>query len=527
MSESHSASKRTASQLESETKTGKTICRYGEKCYRKNPQHFLEYSHPNLDFVQEPTAKRQKLDKADSILKTGQRACFFFSKVRGINAQYNQENLSTSIRDILAAVNGELKASAQFNYMFDISWMMAQYPPAFRGKPLLIIHGDTGERKAVLESEGSNFKNVKFFQAKLNIAYGTHHSKMMLLLYEDGMRVVIHTANMVEQDWDQKTQGVWISSKFPKGNDSIKKEDEPQDEFKKDLLEYLDAYGNSDKLESWKKEIKNHDMTKAKVRIVASVPGRHTGSAKSKWGHLRFRSLLEDIGPDLSNVDGSWPVIGQFSSIGSLGVDESKWLCREWLQSLSSGRKKLNRDKSNVPSLKLVFPTVEDVRTSLEGYKAGGSLPYSDANAKRQPYLLDLFHQWKSSHSGRSRACPHIKSYTRISSQNSKAAWFLLTSANLSKAAWGAFEKNESQLMIRSYEIGVLMLPQGYNAKSEFFQLANSCDDAEDENSTSPPVLRLPYDVPLTRYAANDSPWIWDRNYTQEDSQSGLWMPRR
>lgn len=64
--------------------------------------------------------------------------------------------------------------------------------------------------------------------------------------------------------------------------------------------------------------------------------------------------LLEDIGPDLSNVDGSWPVIGQFSSIGSLGVDESKWLCREWLQSLSSGRKKLNRDKSNVPSLKLV-----------------------------------------------------------------------------------------------------------------------------------------------------------------------------
>ena len=35
-------------------------------------------------------------------------------------------------------------------------------------------------------------------------------------------------------------------------------------------------------------------------------------------------------------------------------------------------------------------------------------------------------------------------------------------SANLSKAAWGAFEKNDSQLMIRSYEIGVLMLPQNF-----------------------------------------------------------------
>ena len=31
-------------------------------------------------------------------------------------------------------------------------------------------------------------------------------------------------------------------------------------------------------------------------------------------------------------------------------------------------------------------------------------------------------------------------------------SWFLLTSANLSKAAWGALQKNNSQLMIRSYE---------------------------------------------------------------------------
>ena len=32
-------------------------------------------------------------------------------------------------------------------------------------------------------------------------------SKMMLLAYRDGMRVVIHTANLIPKDWDQKTQG--------------------------------------------------------------------------------------------------------------------------------------------------------------------------------------------------------------------------------------------------------------------------------------------------------------------------------
>jgi len=37
---------------------------------------------------------------------------------------------------------------------------------------------------------------------------------------------------------------------------------------------------------------------------------------------------------------------------------------------------------------------------------------------------------------------------------------FSFYSSNLSKAAWGAFEKKGAQLMIRSYEIGVLFLPK-------------------------------------------------------------------
>ena len=33
------------------------------------------------------------------------------------------------------------------------------------------------------------------------------YSKMMLLEYREGLRVVIHTANLIHKDWDQKTQG--------------------------------------------------------------------------------------------------------------------------------------------------------------------------------------------------------------------------------------------------------------------------------------------------------------------------------
>jgi len=38
-------------------------------------------------------------------------------------------------------------------------------------------------------------------------------------------------------------------------------------------------------------------------------------------------------------------------------------------------------------------------------------------------------------------------------------AWHMITSANMSKAAWGSLQKNNSQLMIRSYELGILVWP--------------------------------------------------------------------
>ena len=56
----------------------------------------------------------------------------------------------------------------------------------------------------------------------------------------------------------------------------------------------------------------------------------------------------------MSKVDENWPVIGQFSSIGSLGANERTWLCSEWLESLSAGRRKFTGVKDNLPSLKLV-----------------------------------------------------------------------------------------------------------------------------------------------------------------------------
>uniref|UniRef100_G3QEJ3 Tyrosyl-DNA phosphodiesterase 1 n=1 Tax=Gorilla gorilla gorilla TaxID=9595 RepID=G3QEJ3_GORGO len=392
------------------------------------------------------------------MLDKGNPFQFYLTRVSGVKPKYNSGALH--IKDILSPLFGMLVSSAQFNYCFDVDWLVKQYPPEFRKKPILLVHGDKREAKAHLHAQAKPYENISLCQAKLDIAFGTHHTKMMLLLYEEGLRVVIHTSNLIHADWHQKTQGIWLSPLYPRIADGTHKSGESPTHFKADLISYLMAY-NAPSLKEWIDVIHKHDLSETNVYLIGSTPGRFQGSQKDNWGHFRLKKLLKDHASSMPNAE-SWPVVGQFSSIGSLGADESKWLCSEFKESmLTLGKESKTPGKSSVP-LYLIYPSVENVRTSLEGYPAGGSLPYSIQTAEKQNWLHSYFHKWSAETSGRSNAMPHIKTYMRPSPDFSKIAWFLVTSANLSKAAWGALEKNGTQLMIRSYELGVLFLPSAF-----------------------------------------------------------------
>nr|XP_058915260.1 tyrosyl-DNA phosphodiesterase 1 isoform X2 [Kogia breviceps] len=385
---------------------------------------------------------------------------FYLTRVSGIKPKYNSGALH--IRDILSPLFGTLVSSAQFNYCFDVDWLVKQYPPEFRKKPVLLVHGDKREAKAHLHAQAKPYENIALCQAKLDIAFGTHHTKMMLLLYEEGLRVVIHTSNLIHADWHQKTQGVYL---------------------------------------------------------IGSTPGRFQGNQKDNWGHFRLRKLLKEHASSIAKAE-SWPVVGQFSSVGSMGADESKWLCSEFKESLVTLGRESRTPGSAVP-LHLIYPSVENVRTSLEGYPAGGSLPYSIQTAEKQNWLHSYFHKWSADTSGRSNAMPHIKTYMRPSPDFSQLAWFLVTSANLSKAAWGALEKNGAQLMIRSYELGVLFLPSAFGLDS--FRVKQKFFSGSQEPTASFPV---PYDLPPELYGSKDRPWIWNIPYVKApDTHGNMWVP--
>ncbi|XP_026534955.1 tyrosyl-DNA phosphodiesterase 1 [Notechis scutatus] len=443
---------------------------------------------------------------------------FFLTKVKGIKSKYNSGALH--IKDILSPLFGTLVSSAQFNYCIDVEWLVQQYPKEFRDKPLLIVHGEKRESKAELHEDAHPYKNVRLCQAKLDIAFGTHHTKMMLLNYEEGLRVVIHTSNLIDDDWYQKTQGIWLSPLYPRlPPGSADSDGESHTNFKSDLISYLISY-KSPSLMEWVEIIKQHDLSETRVYLIGSTPGRYQGNAKEKWGHLKLRKLLKEQATQIPDQN-SWPIIGQFSSIGSMGVDQSKWLCSEFRESLGSLGSNLKNPPNQIP-IHLIYPSVENVRQSLEGYPAGGSLPYSMQTAQKQLWLHSYFHKWSAETSGRSHAMPHIKTYMRVSLDFQKIAWFLVTSANLSKAAWGAFEKNGTQLMIRSYELGVLFLPSEFGLNTGYFQVKESMFA-----NTSILSFPVPYDLPPEKYENKDRPWIWNIPYTKApDTHGNMWVPK-
>ena len=483
-----------------------------ELCY--SPEHSLSPStrlatrydssvtdtEPDVSIVQKPL-NNDALLKLSSPYQDAKSHTFMFTTVGGISAEFNEYPRAVSLKHLFSESFGDLDALILFSYLVDVDWVLEQLTESKQKIPILIVAQLETELLKTLKKQFSAFPNLKFLFPKLPIPFGTHHTKMLLLFYPNGMRVVITTANFIPVDWGKKTQGVWISPFFPLRDSKV----DSVTDFQQDLIDYLKAYQVKTFDFAIEKVVK-HEMSDVTVRLIASVPGYHKGQQMYKWGHLKMRKVLGQI--KSKSMIHDWPLIAQFSSIGSLGKTANVWLESEWKQSFTLS-------PESTP-LSMVYPTVENVRTSLEGYSAGKSIPYSSKTCKNQLYLNRYFHQWKNERNGRSHAAPHIKTYLRCSPDCSSLAWLLLTSANLSKAAWGSLQKDSSQLMIRSYELGVLFLPQEQHPPRDTYPVTESADDISLYYERRNSVL-IPIDLPLIEYQVNDEPWIVDFSYSKPD----------
>ncbi|KAK2413955.1 tyrosyl-DNA phosphodiesterase 1, variant 2 [Trifolium repens] len=449
---------------------------------------------------------------------------------------------NTSCVSLSDVIQGDILVAILSNYMVDVDWLVPACPALSKVPHVLVLHGEGDERVACIKR--SKPKNWILHKPPLPISFGTHHSKAMFLVYPRGVRIIVHTANLIYVDWNNKSQGLWMQD-FPwKDQNSLSK----GSGFENDLVEYLSALkwpefsvnlpslGNLSICPSF---FKKFDYSDAMVRLIASVPGYHSGNGLKKWGHMKLRSVLQECTFDEEFKKS--PLVYQFSSLGSL---DEKWMV-ELASSMSAGLSE-DRVPLGMGEPQIIWPTVEDVRCSIEGYAAGSAIPSPLKNVEKA-FLKKYWAKWKANHTGRTRAMPHIKTFARYNNQN--IAWFCLTSANLSKAAWGALQKNNSQLMIRSYELGVLFLPSslkrgcGFSCtsnvklskdkspaqetsemkKTKLVTLTGPTRDTTHSSSEVIIQLPVPYELPPLPYTSEDVPWSWDRRYFKKDDYGQVW----
>ena len=88
--------------------------------------------------------------------------------------------------------------------------------------------------------------------------------------------------------------------------------------------------------------------------------------------------------------------------------------------------------------------------------------------------------------------------------------WFIVSSHNLSKAAWGQIQDRAVEgevLVIQSWELGIFVSPStlGVDVMRPLSSV-NPTDQENERNSTIP----LPYKFRPDRYEPLDQPWVTD-----------------
>ncbi|MCJ1457561.1 hypothetical protein MMC28_007929 [Mycoblastus sanguinarius] len=500
------------------------------------------------------------------------------NSIEGLPAASNKDTLR--LRDILG--DPLIRECWLFNYLFDMDFVMKQFDSDTRDMvQVQLVHGswkDEDRNRIGIEEATRRYSNVKVTTAYMPEAYGTHHSKMMILFrHDDSAQVILLTGNLIERDW-RMSQAIWrtpllpLQIQGPKPGKSLPKLGTGH-RFKHDLLAYFRAYGPT-KLQDITTQLQQYDFTEVRGALIASVPGKQglrstDPETDSRWGWPSLKRILSCIptSPSCSGQSASPApqphTIAQVSSVASIGEN---WLSSTFIPALSATAAHPTTGKTSTnPKFSLIFPTAEEIRRSVNGYEAGASIhmkTQSPAQAKQVSFLRPMLCHWAGERTtlfstpasreltreaGRGRAAPHIKTYIRFSDPTvTEIHWAMMTSANLSTQAWGGAQTAGGEVRICSYEIGVVIWPalwedaeSGSKAKmvpvfkgdtpmAEDIKADTPIQEATAEEEAKTVIgFRMPYSLPLHPYTSHSRPWCASEASSIPDHLGRIWPGNR
>ena len=331
--------------------------------------------------------------------------------------------------------------------------------------------------------------------------------------------------------------------------------------FKHDLLRYLKAYGS--KLKSLGEQLSKYDFSQVRAALIASVPSYQKGAdpPDEAWGHLALRNTVASI-KEHRGVSKSFNTPHLVCQVSSIATLPASWLDETIFRAAAPPLQTTSGTKKSSLTTSIIYPTQTDLRNAITGYATGGSIHTKTASAAQQKQVTALrpqLHRWgaqstdPTTQAGRHLVPPHIKTYICYSTKPTAANptpdtdWVLVTSANLSTQAWGTAPKlpkgvrdpDQAVVHIQSFEIGVLVWPElfldqendvGAGTRKARMVPVFGKDTPEMPQTLSSAEadevvvgVRMPYDLPLTPYGANEMPWSPTASYSEPDSLGQVW----
>ena len=378
--------------------------------------------------------------------------------------------------------------------------------------------------------------------------YGCTHSKFFLVKYRSGrLRVNIHTSNHRPEDFHKKCQAAFIQDFLPKTDDQVF----DSSDFEESLVTYMESYRLLEPLD-WNggrsggeaktlvQHLQTYDFSTAVGVLIPSIPGYHSlGPKNEAFGFIKVQKCIQKYCNTKRNnsLATPGPIVCQFSSMGSLTIPYLDKIAYAWNVQTANNRIsptiKPPRDISS-SLLKIVWPTFQEVASSVEGWMGGGSVPGRTKNLVK-PFVGPLLHKWSGATTSqnclqKAKHVPHIKTYYQMSSaarpkseKDESMEWFVVSSHNLSKTAWGELQNRMVEgevLTVQHWELGVFISPAtlGVDSMGPYVddsvgsgqKLGASLSTPEEKKTGTRAIIPIPYKFRPERYQASDQFWATD-----------------
>lgn len=348
-------------------------------------------------------------------------------------------------------------------------------------KSLIIKHEEnrTGNFQIVEKGPRLTFIHPKI---DYSMRWGKFHSKLTIFKFPKFLRVIIPSANLTSGDWYYWGQVIWFQD-FPlkNSNRSVSTENIGNTEnnnvhkdktsdfeiYLTKLIDYMLPMNYNNK--SWFKNLninfEDYDFSETCVDLVASTSGRFSGVEKDLFGLGRVSALTKSYSLQRKSFKNSLNrLLVQCSSIGkSLKEKFLSDLCQSF--GCFIGHNKISSTSNTPIKVDIFYPTVDYVNSFPLGNQLSGCLFLSKDTFLMNRYKfrkLDTVDNSEKTifHSKFFIACSHDENAADdpISNLNNNTVLYF-GSHNLSMAAWGSFEKKESQVSISNYELGIIFNP--------------------------------------------------------------------